>query len=324
MMVALGVSAYAAGIFHLMTHAFFKALLFLAAGSVIIALHHEQDIRKMGGLRKYMPITWVTCLIGSVALAGIPPFAGFFSKDAIIEAVHVSVLPGSDLVYWLILSGVFITALYTFRLLFVVFHGEERMDAHTKEHAKESPAVVWVPLVLLAIPSVFIGLYAIGPVLFGDYFGSSLTVSSEHDVLAVTGATFTDWWHIVTHAFTQAPVYLALAGTATAWFLYLKRPDLPQKISDKLSWGYKLLVNKYYFDEFNENVIAAGTRGLARAFWHYGDEVAIDGALVNGSARAVGWISRLIRRLQSGYLYHYAFAMIIGLSALLAWLILKG
>ncbi len=324
MMVALGVSAYAAGIFHLMTHAFFKALLFLAAGSVIIALHHEQDIRKMGGLRKYMPITYVTCLIGSVALAGLPPFAGFFSKDAIIEAVHASALPGTDFVYWLILSGVFITALYTFRLLFVVFHGEERMDADTKQHAKESPAVVWVPLVLLAIPSVFIGLYAIGPILFGDYFGSSLVVKDEHDVLAVTGATFTDSWHMVVHAFTQIPVYLALAGTATAWYLYLRRPDLPQKISDKLVWIYNLLVNKYYFDEFNENVIAAGTRGLAHAFWHYGDEVAIDGTLVNGSARAVGWISRVFRQLQSGYLYHYAFAMIIGLSLLLAWLILKG
>ncbi len=324
MMVALGVSAYAAGIFHLMTHAFFKALLFLAAGSVIIALHHEQDIRKMGGLRKYMPITYVTCLIGSVALAGLPPFAGFFSKDAIIEAVHASVLPGSDFVYWLILSGVFITALYTFRLLFVVFHGEERMDADTKQHAKESPAVVWVPLVLLAIPSIFIGLYTIGPILFGDYFGSSLVVKGEHDVLAVTGATFTDSWHMVVHAFTQVPVYLALAGTATAWYLYLRRPDLPQKISDKLVWVYNLLVNKYYFDEFNENVIAAGTRGLAHAFWHYGDEVAIDGTLVNGSARAVGWISRVFRQLQSGYLYHYAFAMIIGLSLLLAWLILKG
>ncbi len=324
MMVALGVSAYAAGIFHLMTHAFFKALLFLAAGSVIIALHHEQDIRKMGGLRKYMPITYVTCLIGSVALAGLPPFAGFFSKDAIIEAVRASVLPGSDFVYWLILSGVFITALYTFRLLFVVFHGEERMDADTKQHAKESPAVVWVPLVLLAIPSIFIGLYTIGPILFGDYFGSSLVVKGEHDVLAVTGATFTDSWHMVVHAFTQVPVYLALAGTATAWYLYLRRPDLPQKISDKLVWIYNLLVNKYYFDEFNENVIAAGTRGLAHAFWHYGDEVAIDGTLVNGSARAVGWISRAFRQLQSGYLYHYAFAMIIGLSLLLAWLILKG
>ncbi len=324
MMVALGVSAYAAGIFHLMTHAFFKALLFLAAGSVIIALHHEQDIRKMGGLRKYMPITYVTCLIGSVALAGLPPFAGFFSKDAIIEAVRASVLPGSDFVYWLILSGVFITALYTFRLLFVVFHGEERMDADTKQHAKESPAVVWVPLVLLAIPSIFIGLYTIGPILFGDYFGSSLVVKGEHDVLAVTGATFTDSRHMVVHAFTQVPVYLALAGTATAWYLYLRRPDLPQKISDKLVWIYNLLVNKYYFDEFNENVIAAGTRGLAHAFWHYGDEVAIDGTLVNGSARAVGWISRVFRQLQSGYLYHYAFAMIIGLSVLLAWLILKG
>ncbi len=324
MMVALGVSAYAAGIFHLMTHAFFKALLFLAAGSVIIALHHEQDIRKMGGLRKYMPITYVTCLIGSLALAGLPPFAGFFSKDAIIEAVHVSGLPGADFFYWLILSGVFITALYTFRLLFVVFHGEERMDAHTKQHAKESPAVVWVPLVLLAIPSVVIGLYTIEPILFGDYFGNSLVVKDEHDVLAVTGAMFTDWRHMLVHAFTQAPVYLALAGTATAWYLYLWRPDLPQKISDKFGWAYNLLVNKYYFDDFNENVIAAGTRGLARVLWHYGDEVAIDGTLVNGSARAIGWFSGFIRQLQSGYLYHYAFAMIIGLSALLAWLILRG
>ena len=324
MVVALGVSAYAAGIFHLMTHAFFKALLFLAAGSVIIALHHEQDIRKMGGLRKYMPVTYITCLIGAIALAGLPPFAGFFSKDAIIEAVHASNLPGSGWMYWLVLSGVFITALYTFRLLFMVFHGKERLDDHIKEHVKESPWVVTLPLVLLAIPSIVSGWPTIEPLLFGNFFGGSLTVAAGHGALATVGAGFEDSWHMVLHAFREAPVYLALAGLLVAWFLYLKRPDLPGRISEKFNWLYNLLVNKYYFDDFNENVVARGTRELARGLWHYGDEVAIDGTLVNGSARAIGWFSGVVRQMQSGYLYHYAFAMIIGLSVLLGWMIWRN
>ncbi len=324
MVVALGVSAYAAGIFHLMTHAFFKALLFLAAGSVIIALHHEQDIRKMGGLRKYMPVTYITCLIGAIALAGLPPFAGFFSKDAIIEAVHASNLPGSGWMYWLVLSGVFITALYTFRLLFMVFHGKERLDDHIKEHVKESPWVITLPLVLLAIPSIVSGWPTIEPLLFGNFFGGSLTVAAGHGALATVGAGFEDSWHMVLHAFREAPVYLALAGLLVAWFLYLKRPDLPGRISEKFNWLYNLLVNKYYFDDFNENVVARGTRELARGLWHYGDEVAIDGTLVNGSARAIGWFSGVVRQMQSGYLYHYAFAMIIGLSVLLGWMIWRN
>ncbi len=324
MVVALGVSAYAAGIFHLMTHAFFKALLFLAAGSVIIALHHEQDIRKMGGLRKYMPVTYITCLIGAIALAGLPPFAGFFSKDAIIEAVHASDLPGSGWMYWLVLSGVFITALYTFRLMFMVFHGKERLDDHAKEFVKESPWVVTLPLVLLAIPSIVSGWPMIEPLLFGDFFGGSLTVAAGHGALATVGAGFEDSWHMVLHAFREAPVYLALAGLLVAWFLYLKRPDLPSRISEKFNWLYNLLVNKYYFDDFNENVVARGTRELARGLWHYGDEVAIDGTLVNGSARAIGWFSGVVRQMQSGYLYHYAFAMIIGLSVLLGWMIWRN
>ena len=226
--------------------------------------------------------------------------------------------------YWLVLSGVFITALYTFRLLFMVFHGKERLDDHIKEHVKESPWVVTLPLVLLAIPSIVSGWPTIKPLLFGNFFGGSLTVAAGHGALAMVGAGFEDSWHMVLHAFREAPVYLALAGLLVAWFLYLKRPDLPGRISEKFNWLYNLLVNKYYFDDFNENVVARGTRELARGLWHYGDEVAIDGTLVNGSARAIGWFSGVVRQMQSGYLYHYAFAMIIGLSVLLGWMIWRN
>jgi len=322
MTVALGVSAYGAAIFHLMTHAFFKALLFLAAGSVIIALHHQQDMRHMGGLRKYMPWTYWTALIGSLALIGFPGFSGFFSKDAIIEAVHHSELAGSHIAYWAVLSGVFVTALYSFRMFFLVFHGEERMDAHTREHCHESPWVVTGPLVLLAIPSVIIGALTAGPILFGDYFGAAIQVAPAHDVLA----HLAEEWHgplaFVTHGLTGVPFMLAMAGVVVAWFLYLVRPTWPARIAAALGPVYDILVNKYFFDWFNERVLMPLTRGVGTVFWRLGDQVLIDGLMVNGSADLVGAISRRVRRMQSGYLYHYAFAMVLGLSVLLGWLVL--
>ncbi len=325
MTVALGASAYAAGIFHLMTHAFFKALLFLAAGSVIIALHHEQDIRRMGGLRKYMPITYWTSLIGTLALVGFPGFSGFFSKDALIEAVHASTTFGASFAYWCVLLGVFVTALYSFRLLFLVFHGKERIDAEAKAHLHESPAVVWAPLVALAIPSVFIGWYTIEPVLFGEFFADSLLVLEQHDVLQVVGEEFEGSAAFVLHAFSaSAAVYLALAGAVVAWVAYLLRPELPGWIAQRLAPVHRLLVNKYYFDWFNENVIAGATRGFGRLLWGVGDQTVIDGAMVNGSARGVAVLAAIVRRVQSGYLYHYAFAMVIGLAALIGWLVVRS
>ncbi|MDH3647435.1 MAG: NADH-quinone oxidoreductase subunit L [Gammaproteobacteria bacterium] len=324
MFVALGASAYGAGIFHLMTHAFFKALLFLAAGSVIIGMHHEQDIRKMGGLRKYMPITYLTMLVGTLALIGFPGFAGFYSKDAIIEAVHLSTIPGHGIAYFAVLSGVFVTALYSFRLLFVVFHGKERFDDHTREHLKESPWVVTLPLILLAIPSVIIGALTVGPLLFGGWFGSSLQVLQNHDVLAELGHEFHGPMAMVTHGLQQWPVWLAAAGALTAWFLYVKRSDLPAVIAEKLSPLYRVLDRKYYFDEFNQQVFSQGAQQTGRLFWRIGDETIIDGSMVNGTAKAVGWFSGVIRGIQTGFLYHYAFAMVIGLAALLGWLILAG
>jgi NADH-quinone oxidoreductase subunit L len=326
MTVALGVSAYGAAIFHLMTHAFFKALLFLAAGSVIIALHHEQDIRKMGGLRRYMPITYWTALIGALALIGFPGSAGFFSKDALIEAVRESHWQGQGLVYWIpyasVTAGVFVTALYTFRLIFVVFHGTERMNAEARAHVKESPWVVTVPLILLAIGSAAVGWVTIGPVLFGDYFGSSLRAVEEHDVLAELGSAFHGSWAFIVHALQHSPaVYLAAAGVATAWYFYLKRPDLPDVMSKKLSALYSLLDRKYYFDDLYINGFAAGGRATGRFLWRKGDELIIDGIIVNGTANSVGRLAGILRQLQTGYLYHYAFAMIIGLTILLAWIL---
>ena len=324
MTVALGASAYAAGIFHLMTHAFFKALLFLAAGSVIIALHHEQDMRRMGGLRKYMPITYWTALIGTLALVGFPGFSGFFSKDALIEAVHASTTFGAGFAYWCVLLGVFVTALYSFRLLFLVFHGEERIDAEAKAHLHESPAVVWAPLVALAIPSVAIGWFTIEPLLFGEFFADSLVVLGEHDVLHEVGEEFEGPAAFVLHAFSASPaIYLALAGALVAWVLYLLRPELPAWIARRFAPVHRLLVNKYYFDWFNENVLAGATRGFGRLLWGVGDRTVIDGALVNGSARGVAALAAIVRRVQSGYLYHYAFAMVIGLAALIGWLVVR-
>ena len=321
MTVALGSSAYAAGIFHLMTHAFFKALLFLGAGSVIIAMHHEQDMRRMGGLRKYLPITYWTSLLGALALIGFPGFSGFFSKDALIEAVSLSHAPGASYALFCVTAGVFITALYTFRMIFMTFHGEERMDAHTREHLHESPWVVTLPLIMLAIPSVVIGWLTVGPVLFGGFFDGAIVVSPAHDVLHEIGREYDGQGGFILHAFHSPAVYLAFAGVALAWFLYLKRPDIPVALRAKFGPVYRVLDNKYWFDWINEHLLAAGARGLGRIFWRVGDEMIIDSALVNGTARSVGRLAAVTRHMQSGYLYHYAFAMIIGLAAMLAWLL---
>ncbi len=354
MTVALGVSAYSAAIFHLMTHAFFKALLFLAAGSVIIGMHHEQDMRKMGGLKKYMPITYWTALIGSLALIAVPGTSGFFSKDAIIVATGASHIPGATYAYWCVLLGVFITAFYSFRLVFMTFHGKERFaQASHHEHAAhesthvhtdsdaghepdvsarhdhgahtphESPWVVTVPLILLAVPSLLIGWFTVQTVLFGDYFGNAIVVHDAHDTVGHVAEEFHGSAAFSLHAFLTAPFWLMAAGVATAWFLYIKRPDLPGKIAERLAPLYRLLANKFYFDEIYQFLFARGSRRLGTVLWRAGDAALIDGALVNGSAQVVGWFSGVLRRLQSGYLYHYAFAMIIGLSALLAWYVLR-
>ncbi|MBT8118810.1 MAG: NADH-quinone oxidoreductase subunit L [Gammaproteobacteria bacterium] len=318
MTVALGASAYSAAVFHLMTHAFFKALLFLAAGSVIIAMHHEQDMRKMGGLKKYMPITYWTSLVGSLALIGFPGFSGFFSKDAIIEAVHHSNIPGHEFAYMAVLSGVFITAFYTFRMFFLVFHGEERMDQHTREHLHETPWVVTVPLILLAIPSVFIGGFTIGDMLFGDYFGSAVYIADNHTGLAEVGKHFHGAWAFVEHAFAGPAIYLAALGVFSAWFIYMKQPDIATNMKNRFIFIYRLLDNKYYMDDINAFVFGGGSRTLGDRLWKVGDVTFIDGLLVNGSARLVGWFAGVTRRLQTGMLYHYAFAMIIGVLMLFA------
>ena len=321
MTVALGASAYAAGIFHLMTHAFFKALLFLAAGSVIIAMHHEQDIRKMGGLKKYMPITYWCMLIGSLALIGTPFFSGFFSKDAIIEAVGHSEIAGSTFAYLCVLLGVFVTALYSFRMFFLVFHGEERIDPHAKEHLHESPKVVTIPLILLAIPSVGVSWFAIGPWLFGDYFGESIYVAAEHDVLAQMGEIYTGVVGFVLHGFMTPAFYLAAAGFGTAYYLYMVRKDLPAKIKAKFEGIHRILDNAYGADDFNQKFFADGSRKTGNFLWQFGDVKGIDGIMVNGSAKLVGWVAGAIRQMQTGYLYHYAFAMIIGLLVLVSWVL---
>ncbi len=333
MTVALGVSAYAGGIFHLVTHAFFKALLFLGAGSAIIAMHHEQDMRHMGGLRKYMPITYVTMVIGALALCGIPPFAGFFSKDAIIDAVHLSKIPGHGYAYFAVVAGVFVTAFYTFRMIFMTFHGQPRFDVtdkpvhgaahgHDDDHhggaPKESPWVVTVPLIALAIPSVCAGWIGIEPLLFGDFFGNSIVVLEQHAVLA----EMREEWHgigaFVVEGVKGLPFWLAVAGIVTTWYLYLVRPALPDRIKAALGPVYTLLENKYYADIFNDWFFAGGARRVGNLFSNIGDRVVIEG-IVNGSARVIGRCSALLRRIQSGYVYHYAFTMIIGLFALLIW-----
>jgi NADH-quinone oxidoreductase subunit L len=333
MTVALGASAYSAAVFHLMTHAFFKALLFLAAGSVIIAMHHDQDIRNMGGLRKYMPITWITSLIGSLALIGTPFFSGFYSKDSIIEAVGMSHLTGSGFAYFAVVAGVFVTAFYSFRMYFLVFHGEERFgkehhghDGHSHdEHHGLAPGqkphetswVVTLPLILLAIPSVLIGFITIEPMLFGDYFLDAIYIGSNHHALAEMREEFHGAFAMALHALISLPFWLALGGAVSAWFLYMKRPDIPETIKRKFSAIYTVLDNKYYFDRFNDWFFAGGARGASRLLWKFGDVKLIDGFFVNGSAKLVGMFSGVLRGFQTGYVYHYAFWMIIGVSALL-------
>ncbi|MGH8798937.1 MAG: NADH-quinone oxidoreductase subunit L [Casimicrobiaceae bacterium] len=343
MTVALGVSAYSAAIFHLMTHAFFKALLFLAAGSVIIALHHEQDLRKMGGLRKYMPVTYWTMVIGSLALAGIPPFAGFFSKDAIIEAVQLSKVTGHTYAQIALTLGVFVTAVYSFRMLFLAFHGDEHFggthatDSHdtaTEEPAhdehtnagppRESPWVITVPLVLLAIPSVYAGWAYIGPVLFGGFFHGSIVIAPQHAGMA----TLREEWHgvagFIEHGLLGAPFWLAVAGIAVAWWLYILRRDLPAKIQARTAAVYALLANNYYIDRFNEWLFVGGFQRIGKLFSNVGDRSIIDGFFVNGTARAVGAASAALRLIQSGYMYLYAFAMILGVFiALFWWVVLR-
>jgi NADH-quinone oxidoreductase subunit L len=322
MTAALGVSAYGAGIFHLMTHAFFKALLFLAAGSVIMAMHHEQDMRKMGGLRKYLPITYWTCLVGALSLIGFPGSSGFFSKDALIDAVYMSERPGHAYAYFCVLSGVFITALYTFRMFFMTFHGQPRMDHHTQEHLHESPWVVTVPLILLAIPSALIGWFTVEPMLFGGYFGGAIHVLPANDVLAQVGEEFHGSpGEFMWAAFSALPVWFAALGVFTAWLFFLKKPALADSAERSFKWLHTILIDKYGFDWFYENVLVAGARLLGGGLWRFGDQIVIDDGLVNGSARTVGWLGSVMRYAQSGYLYHYAFAMILGLAAFLMWLL---
>ena len=368
MTVALGASAYSVAVFHLMTHAFFKALLFLAAGSVIIGMHHDQDIRNMGGLRKYMPVTWITALLGSLALIGTPLFAGFYSKDSIIEAVHASHLPGAGFALFAVTAGVFVTAFYSFRMYFLVFHGEERFhhkpfpgehdvhadahaDTHEEAHADahdhaahdqahdeahhaapghaelhaphtphESPAVVWVPLVLLAIPSVVIGYMTIGPMLFGDFFDGAIVVDAvNHPAMSELAAGFHGAGAMALHALRTLPFWLALAGVVTAWWFYLKQPAIPAAIQSRFQWVYRLLDNKYYMDWFNEHVLAAGTRLTGRGLWKGGDVAFIDGVLIDGSARGIGSIAGVLRRVQTGHLYWYALVMILGVFGFMTW-----
>ena len=338
MTVALGVSAYAGGVYHLMTHAFFKALLFLGAGSVIVAMHHEQDMRYMGGLRKYMPITWITMWLGSLALAGAPGFAGFFSKDAIIEAVgeaHRGWV--GSYAYFCVYVGVFVTALYSFRLLYKTFHGKERfvVDAHHGhrhddhghghhepghlEHAPhESPWVITLPLVLLAIPSVVIGWFTVGPMLFGGWFGGAIHVEEVHDVLGEIGKEFHGPLAMLAHSFGMtSPFWPALLGFIVATYIWLFNPGITAKFKSALRPLYSLLDHKYWIDELYQAVFARGGIALGRGLWKGGDVAVIDGVAVNGSAALVDRISATVRWLQSGYLYHYAFAMILGLIALL-------
>ncbi|HZV54366.1 MAG TPA: NADH-quinone oxidoreductase subunit L [Rhodocyclaceae bacterium] len=333
MTAALGASAYSAAIFHLMTHAFFKAVLFLGAGSVIIAMHHEQDMRRMGGLRKYMPITYATVLIGAIANAGLPPFAGFFSKDSIIEAVQLAQVPGATFAYLALLAGVFVGGFYSFRLVFFAFHGEERFrhaGGHHGDHGEhghghhaephETPWVVTLPLILLAIPAISAG-WLIGPMLFGNYFGDSIFISHDHHGMAHMAEEFHGVVPMILHGLTSIPFWLATAGAVTAWFLYIKRPELPAVIRQKFGMVTFILEKKYGFDEFNDWFFAGGARGLGRGLWKAGDQVLIDGIAVNGSARMVGRFAGVVRLLQSGHIYQYAFFMLLGVFVLLTlWL----
>ncbi|MES9878398.1 MAG: NADH-quinone oxidoreductase subunit L [Candidatus Sedimenticola sp. PURPLELP] len=323
MMVALGVSAYAAGIFHLMTHAFFKALLFLAAGSVIIGMHHNQDIRSMGGIRKYMPITWITSLLGSLALIGFPGFSGYFSKDAIIEAVHHSSIAGSGYAYVAVLVGVFITALYSFRMFFLVFHGEGPRDEHAKAHLHESPKVVTWPLIALAIPSVFVGYFTVDAMLFGDWFEGAIYVLPEHNTIAAVEKIVHDGNGMLGHFYASAPFYLAMAGLFVAWFIYMKKPSIAHDIKTRFDFVHLILDKKYFFDETYQFLFAGGSRGIGKLLWNVGDRGLIDGLIINGSAKTVGRFADWIRNVQTGYLFHYAAVMILGLLLLLTWFVIS-
>lgn len=325
MMAANGVSAYDAGMFHLVTHAYFKALLFLAAGSVIIALHHEQNLWKMGNLKKYLPITYVTFLIGALSLSAIPPFSGFYSKDAIIEAVHLSSTPGAMYAYICLLIGAFVTALYIFRALFLAFHGKERMDVDTREHLHESPKVITVPLILLAIPSIALGALLVKPMLFGSpgLLGNTVFVLPAHNVLAEMAPHFTNIWQAALLAVKALPFWFAVAGIFTAWLCYVRVPGLPNKIKNRLTLIYRVLTAQYGFNQFNNLVFVRGTKAVSGFFYHVADLKIIDHFMVNGTGRSVQRLSTLLRKLQSGYLYHYAFAMIIGLLVFLGWLLLR-
>ena len=339
MTVALGASAYSVAVFHLMTHAFFKALLFLGAGSVIMGLHHNQDIRWMGGVRKYMPITWITSLLGSLALIGTPFFSGFYSKDSIIEAVALSTLPAAGLAHFAVLAGVFVTAFYSFRMYFLVFHGNERYDqnpdahhahddhaahhGHGEPHAPhESPWVVTVPLVLLAIPSVLIGFYTIDPLVFGEFFQDSIVVNTDkHPAMAVLAQHYHGAVAMALHALSTAPFWLAVAGVASAYYMYMINPSVPAAIKRVFHPIYVLFENKYYLDWFNENVLARGARALGTGLWKGGDQAIIEGGVVNASWKLVGWVSTWTRQLQTGYLYHYALVMILGVFLLMTWFV---
>jgi NADH-quinone oxidoreductase subunit L len=333
MSVALGASAYSVAVFHLMTHAFFKALLFLAAGSVIIGMHHDQDIRNMGGLRKYMPITWITSLIGSLALIGTPLFAGFYSKDSIIEAAHASKIAGSGFAYFAVMAGVFVTAFYSFRMYFLVFHGKERFhhkpfpgehdhhDDHAEHHEPhESPWVVTAPLVLLAIPSVVIGFMTIEGMLFSDFFADSIIVDlARHPAMAALKDGFHGAAAMALHGLSTLPFWLALGGVVTAYVFYIVKPEIPTAIKARFGFVYRLLENKYYMDWINENVFAPAARLAGQGLWKGGDAALIDGVLVDGSARAVGGIASVVRLIQTGYLYWYALVMILGVIGLMTW-----
>jgi NADH-quinone oxidoreductase subunit L len=330
MTVALGASAYSVAVFHLMTHAFFKALLFLAAGSVIMGVHHNQDIRYMGGLRKYMPITWLTSLLGSLALIGTPLFSGFYSKDSIIEAVAASHLPAAPWAHFAVLAGVFVTAFYSFRMYFLVFHGKPRFDQdphahHDSSHAHtphESPWVVTLPLVLLAIPSVLIGFYTIEPMLFGDFFNNAIYVNSSlHPAMGSLQQAFHSPMGMAEHALATWPFILALAGVLLAFYMYMVHPAVPAFIQQHVKPLHSLLVNKYFLDDFNEKILSRGTRWLATGLWKGGDQGLIDGWVVNGSWQMVGKVAMVARRLQTGFLYHYALLMILGMFGLITWFV---
>ncbi len=339
MTVALGASAYSVGVFHLMTHAFFKALLFLGAGAVIIGMHHDQDIRNMGGLRKYMPITWLTSLVGTLALVGTPFFSGFYSKDSIIEAVHATHIAGAGFANFCVLAGVFVTAFYSFRMYFLVFHGEERFgkphDDHHENHSHdedehhhglapgekphEAPWVVTIPLILLAIPSIVIGFATIGTMLHGGFFDGVIAVGEKHLAMEELHKEFHSAWTMGLHGFLGLPFWLALSGFAAAWYCYMVNPRVPAWFYAKFHAVHTLLDNKYYMDKLYEVVFARGARLIGGGLWNIGDRSLIDGLIVNGSAKMVGWFSRGVRVIQSGYIYHYAFVMIIGLLGFLVY-----